>query len=65
MSKSRNDRRFDVVFVQSEKTIDLRSMVALIVEKINRGELNEYEDSKREIRRAAPSNCESDVDKEH
>ena len=64
MSK-RSDRRFETVFVQSEKTIDLRTMVALIVEKINRGELNEYEDAKREIRRIAPSDCASDVDKEH
>ena len=64
MSK-RSDRRFETVFVQSDKTIDLRTMVALIVEKINRGELNGYEDAKREIWRIASSDCRSDVDKEH
>ncbi len=64
MSK-RTERRFETVFVQSEKTIDLRTMVALIVEKINRGELNEYENAKREIRRIASGDCKPDGHEEH
>jgi hypothetical protein len=64
MSK-RSERRFETVFIPSEKTIDLRTMVALIVEKINRGELNEYENAKREIRRTSSGDCKPDGHEEH
>lgn len=44
-------RRFETVFIQSDEPPNLRLVVDLIVKKINRGELNGYDESKkREIR---------------
>ena len=40
------DRRFETVFVQSDKPLDLRVFVQLIVSKINRGELSGIDKSK-------------------
>ncbi len=39
-------RNFETVFVQSEKTINLRVVCNLIIEKIKRGELTNNDKSK-------------------
>lgn len=40
MTKKRAERRFETVIVESDKPLDLRVFVQLIVKKINRGEMN-------------------------
>lgn len=46
MSKKRAERRFETVFVKSDEPPNLQLLVQLIVKKINRGELNEYDKRK-------------------
>ena len=62
MNKKR-DRRFETVFVQSDKPLDLRVMVQLLVQKLNRGELINHDKSK--IQRTADDVSEYDDDKKH
>ena len=64
-NKSRRERSFETVFVQSEAPIDLRITVSLIVEKFNRRELNGYERRKREIREATSGDSASHGYEEH
>ena len=64
-NKPRRERSFETVFVQSEAPPDLRVTVSLIIEKMNRRELNEFERTKREIREAASGDSASYGDEEH
>ena len=40
MTKKRAERRFETVTVESDKPLDLRVFVQLVVQKINRGEMD-------------------------
>lgn len=44
------DRQFKTVLVEKDEPLNLRVFVELIVKKIERGELNEYEHRKRKVR---------------
>jgi len=58
-------RRFETVFVQSETPPDLRVTVSLIIEKMNRRELNKLERTKREIRGTSSGDSASHGYEEH
>ena len=59
MNKKR-ERRFETVLIQSDKPLDLRIVVQLLVQKINRGELNGLDKSK--VQRAFNDDSKHDDD---
>ena len=62
MSKKPAQRRFETVFVQSDKPLDLRVVCDLLIKKLKRGELNGIDKSK--IQRIAYDDCKyNDVEK--
>lgn len=46
MTRNKPERRFETVLVESEKPLNLRVFVQLIVQKINRGEMNNIDKRK-------------------
>lgn len=50
MKNKRPKRSFETVFIQSDKPLNLRVFVDLIVKKIERGEINANKTGQRKIR---------------
>ncbi len=62
---NKTERRFETILVERDKPPNLRLTVDLLIQKINRGELNKIENAKREIRRTSSGNSKPDGHEEH